>query len=94
MFIEVAAFYIDIGEGINCGIGDEGIGNGCQSDLLIFIEGLMGTVGVGPLTHNLRLNFIYFSEELKTIYLIVMDDINQVLRAISSLIDFRKSSLF
>ena len=49
MFVQVGTLDVDIGEGIDGGVRHEAVGDGSQSDLYIFVEGLVRTVGVGPL---------------------------------------------
>jgi hypothetical protein len=53
MFIEICTFDIDVCEGVDAWVRYEGVRNRCESDLLVFIEGKMGTVWIRPTAHNL-----------------------------------------
>lgn len=49
MFVQVGALDVDVGEGIDGRVRHEAVGDRSQSDLQVFVEGLVRTVGVGPL---------------------------------------------
>ena len=51
MFVEVGALDVHVGEGVDGRVGDKGVGDRSQTQLQVFVKGLVGTVGVRPLRH-------------------------------------------
>ena len=51
VFVKVGRLDVDVAKGVDCGLGDEGVGDGGEADLEVVVVGLVRAVGVRPGRH-------------------------------------------